>query len=133
MIMLNYNEVIVGNVTKQELVLEVAKRTGLTQAEIKISVEQFLNSLSEMIVEGQSIEIRGFGTFYTKLRKPRPARNPRTGQVIELGERVVPLFKFSNELKKRIDSDEKVSPIINSNVSNKNNSSEDSEDDSLIY
>lgn len=91
-----------SNTTKHDLIADVSKFTGLTQAETKIVVEELLESISIILESGKSIEIRGFGTFYTKIRKPRPARNPKTGEVVPLLKRIVPLFKYSNELKKKI-------------------------------
>lgn len=92
-----------GNITKQDLVSEVSKNTGLTQADTKIAIEEFLSAVAGILSGGNNIEIRGFGTFLTKTRKPRPARNPKTGEVVPLSERVVPLFKFSGDLRKKID------------------------------
>ena len=91
-----------ANSTKHDLVSAVSKNTGLTQADTKIVVEEFLEAVSTILEENKTIEIRGFGTFYTKIRKPRPARNPKTGDVVPLPKRIVPLFKYSNELKKII-------------------------------
>ena len=90
------------NVTKQDLVNEVSRATGLTQVDTKVAVEEFLTRVQALLSDNKTIEIRGFGTFYTKVRKPRPARNPKTGQVVPLFERVVPLFKFSSDIKKRV-------------------------------
>ncbi|MBL8025333.1 MAG: integration host factor subunit beta [Fibrobacteres bacterium] len=92
-----------ANVTKQDLITEISKNTGLTQSDVKVAVEEFLTVIGETLIKDSSIEIRGFGTFLTKVRKPRPARNPKTGEVVPLLERTVPLFKFSSELKHRID------------------------------
>lgn len=91
-----------ANTTKHDIIASVAKYTGLTQADTKIVVEELLQTVGKILEEGKSIEIRGFGTFYTKERKPRPARNPKTGEVVPLHRRVVPLFKYSSELKKKI-------------------------------
>jgi len=92
----------VPNTTKHDLIVDVSKSTGLTQADTKIVVEEFLGIVSEILETGKNIEIRGFGTFYTKVRKPRPARNPKTGDVVPLLKRIVPLFKYSNEFKDSI-------------------------------
>jgi nucleoid DNA-binding protein len=92
----------VANTTKHDLIAEVSRFTGLTQGDTKIVVEELLETIASTLEQGNSIEIRGFGTFYTKVRKPRPARNPKTGEVIPLKKRVVPLFKFSGELKKAV-------------------------------
>ncbi|MFP4416445.1 MAG: HU family DNA-binding protein [Fibrobacterota bacterium] len=91
-----------ANTTKHDLIASVSKFTGLTQADTKIVVEELLETLSKYLEENKTIEIRGFGTFYTKVRKPRPARNPKTGEVVPLKRRMVPLFKYSNEMKNRI-------------------------------
>jgi nucleoid DNA-binding protein len=91
-----------SNTTKHDLIVDVAKATGLTQADTKIVVEELLETVSKNLEMGKNIEIRGFGTFYTKVRKPRPARNPKTGEVVPLLRRVVPLFKYSSEFKTAI-------------------------------
>ena len=93
-----------ANVTKQSLVQEIAKSTGFVRNDIKIVVEQFLDLLGEKLIEGNTIEIRGFGTFACKPRKARPARNPRTGETVLINERLVPTFKFSNDIKDKINS-----------------------------
>jgi integration host factor subunit beta len=90
------------NTTKHDLIVDVSKKTGLTQADTKIVVEDLIETVSKILETGANIEVRGFGTFYAKVRKPRPARNPKTGEVVPLKKRVVPLFKYSSELKKRI-------------------------------
>ncbi|MCL2181846.1 MAG: integration host factor subunit beta [Chitinispirillia bacterium] len=90
------------NTTKHGLIASVARATGLTQAEIRIAVEELLEVFAEELAKGRTIELRGFGTFYVRERKARPARNPKTGEVVPLDKRVVPLFKYSAELRKRI-------------------------------
>ena len=91
-----------SNATKHDLVASVSNFTGLTQADTRIVVEQLLETIADYLEKNRTIEIRGFGTFYTKIRKPRPARNPKTGEVVPLKRRRVPLFKYSSELKKQI-------------------------------
>lgn len=90
------------NTTKHDLIATVSKQTGLTQSDTKIVVEELLETISKFLEGQKSIEIRGFGTFYTKMRKPRPARNPKTGEVVPLYRRLVPLFKYSGDMKKKI-------------------------------
>ena len=92
------------NVTKQSLILDIAKSTGLARNDIKVVVEQFLDLVGEKLIDGNTIEIRGFGTFACKPRKARPARNPRTGETVLIEERLVPTFKFSNDIKDKINS-----------------------------
>jgi integration host factor subunit beta len=90
------------NTTKHDLITKVAESTGLTQSDTKIVVEELLGTICKFLEGQNSIEIRGFGTFYTKMRKPRPARNPKTGEVVPLNKRLVPLFKYSGDMKKKI-------------------------------
>lgn len=90
------------NVTKQDLILDIAQSTGFIRNDIRNVVESFFSLVGDTLSQGDSIEIRGFGTFSIKERKSRPARNPRTGEVVLLQDRLVPLFKFSAELKERI-------------------------------
>jgi len=92
-----------SNVTKQSLAIDVAKMTGIPQVDVKIVVEQTLEALKENLIAGQSIEIRGFGTFATRNRKGRIARNPKKpDQTVMLPIRRVPTFKFSANLKSKI-------------------------------
>lgn len=100
------------NATKHDLIADVAKQTGLTQSDTKIVVEELLETISKFLEQQKSIEIRGFGTFFTKMRKPRPARNPKTGEVVPLYRRLVPLFKYSGDMKRKIcESVLKKSPV----------------------
>jgi nucleoid DNA-binding protein len=90
------------NTTKRDLIAQVAEQTGFMQSETKIVIDELLETISRFLEEQDSIEIRGFGTFYTQMRKPRPARNPRTGEIVLLNRRLVPLFKYSGDMKEKI-------------------------------
>ena len=85
--------------TKADLVDEIASRTGFSKKEVAITVDEFLQAVSRALSGGNHIEIRGFGTFKLKERKPRMARNPRTGESVPVDSRMVPVFKVSRELK----------------------------------
>jgi nucleoid DNA-binding protein len=90
--------------TKRDLVNQISVQTGLTQIDAKIVVEELLSTIGDVLSENKNIEIRGFGTFIPKERKPRPARNIRTGEVVPLKKRIVPIFRYSAELKKKVDN-----------------------------
>lgn len=92
------------NVTKAELVDIVAEQTGLTKLEVKAVVEGFLNGIKEAMSDKRRIEIRGFGVFNIKSRKARIARNPRTGETVELEGRFAPVFKASNDFIVEVDA-----------------------------
>lgn len=105
-----------ANITKQALIQEIAKSTGFVRNDIKTVIEQFLDLLGEKLIEGNTIEIRGFGTFACKPRKARPARNPRTGETVLIEERMVPSFKFSNDIKDKINSIEALVEGVNAKL-----------------
>jgi integration host factor subunit beta len=62
-------------------------------------VDAFLDAIKDALKEQKNIEVRGFGTFKIRNRKTRMARNPRTGEPVEVSARPVPVFKPSKELR----------------------------------
>lgn len=89
-----------ANITKKDIVEEIAVRTGLTQVDTKIIVECFLDSIAKAMIEGKNIEIRGFGRFKVREKRARTARNPRTGEPVHVEAGIKPVFEASKELKK---------------------------------
>ena len=88
--------------TKADLVEIVAERSGFTKTDVHVICDMLLYVIKEVMSEGHNIEIRRFGTFKLKIRRPRMARNPKTGEPVPITERVVPVFKPSNEFKNMI-------------------------------
>lgn len=88
--------------TKADLVEEVADKTGLTKKDAAIAVDSLIEAISQALTDGKNIEIRGFGSFKVKSRKGRMARNPRTGEQVQVPARDVPVFKPSKDLKGRV-------------------------------
>jgi DNA-binding protein HU-beta/integration host factor subunit beta len=91
-----------ANVTKKDLVNEISSRTGLPQTETKKIVECFLDSVARSLIEGNNIEIRGFGRFKIRDRGGYKAHNPRTGEAIEVIAGKKPIFEPSKEWKKEL-------------------------------
>ncbi len=91
-----------GNVTKKEIVETIAEQTGITQVDIKVVIECFLEAVAQSLQTGRNIEIRGFGRFKVKPKKARKARNPRTGDPVFVEAGTKPIFEASNELKTRV-------------------------------
>ncbi len=89
--------------TKADIVDKVARGTGLTKLETEAIIEGFLNTVIQALKEGNRIEIRGFGSYKVKKKNARMARNPRTGEQVEVEEHYVPVFKFSRDFKKAVD------------------------------
>ena len=65
-----------------------------------------LDALSEALVKGDRIEIRGFGSFSLNYRPPRVGRNPKSGDKVSVPEKWVPHFKAGKELRERVDKAE---------------------------
>ena len=66
---------------------------------ISAVVNNFFDVMKENIANGKHIELRGFGTFETKIREPRKALNPRTKEVVDVKRHAVPIFRPGRELK----------------------------------
>ena len=90
--------------TKADLVEQVAEAIGpgVTKKDCALVTDAFLNAVKRALADGENIEIRGFGTFKVRRRKTRMARNPRTGDPVEVPERRVPVFKPSKQLRDRV-------------------------------
>ena len=71
--------------TKSVLIEKVAEKVeGLTRNQTEIVVETVFESIKKALMHGEKIEIRGFGNFRLKTRNPRKARNPKTGETVEV-------------------------------------------------
>ena len=90
--------------TKADLVEQVAEAIGpgITKKDCALVVDGFLGAVKSALANGHNIEIRGFGTFKVRKRKTRMARNPRTGESVEVPSRAVPVFKPSKHLRSRV-------------------------------
>lgn len=90
--------------TKADLVEQVTEAIGpgITKKDCALVVDGFLNAVKAALAGGEHIEIRGFGTFKVRHRKARTARNPRTGEPVEVPARKVPVFKPSKQFRKKV-------------------------------
>jgi integration host factor subunit beta len=91
--------------TKADLIEEVSRLAELTRKDSEIIVETIFDSVVRSLRSGDKIEIRGFGSFRTRQRKPRVGRNPKTGARVEVPAKKIPYFKPSKELKDVINHD----------------------------
>ncbi|HIF38839.1 MAG TPA: integration host factor subunit beta [Gemmatimonadetes bacterium] len=91
--------------TKADLVEEVMEviGPGVTKKDCALILEGFLSAAKRGLEKGEAIEIRGFGTLAVRKRKGRMARNPRTGEAVEVPARSVPVFKPSKHLRSQIE------------------------------
>ncbi len=90
--------------TKADIVDQIAKATGLTKIETKAVVDGVFATIINAVSSGKRIELRGFGVYKHKARKPRMARNPKTGELVPLDERYVPVFKPSPDFLAKVNN-----------------------------
>jgi len=88
--------------TKRALVQKVSEKLRLTQLQTKDIVQHVLDSISETFVEEGRIELRNFGVFEVRKRKPRKARNPKTGEAVKVKEKSVVVFKSGKALNETL-------------------------------
>jgi integration host factor subunit beta len=89
--------------TRSDLVELLAEHIGqLTHRDAEAAVKTILDAMSDALVSGHRIEIRGFGSFSITRRPPRMGRNPRTGEKVPIPERRVPHFKPGKALRQAI-------------------------------
>ena len=90
--------------TKADLVEQVVDVVGprVAKKECRLVVDAFLAAVKDALERGEGIEIRGFGTFKVRHRKARTARNPKTGEPVEVPARAAPVFQPSVFLRDRV-------------------------------
>ncbi|MGB6370673.1 MAG: HU family DNA-binding protein [Atribacterota bacterium] len=88
--------------SKEELIAKVASDTGYTKKATKKAVDSVFDNILETVSTGNMIRLRGFGTFGIRKRASRMARNPRTGEKIQVKAINVPFFKPVKKLKEKV-------------------------------
>ena len=91
-----------GTLTKREIVLNISNETGLVQHQVFDVVQKTLDQIVEALARGDNIELRNFGVFEVKRRKARKARNPRTGDKVDVAPKNVVTFKPGKEMEERV-------------------------------
>ena len=88
--------------TKKEIVKTISDKIGLTQLKTKEIVQQTFDAIVDTLVEERRIELRNFGVFEVKKRAARKARNPRTGERVDVAEKYVVTFKPGKEMEEKV-------------------------------
>jgi integration host factor subunit beta len=93
--------------TRSALIEKVAQKVDwLTLKQTEIVIETVFDSIKEALKRGEKIEIRGFGNFRLKERRARKARNPKTGDSVDVPEKMAVRFKAGKELKETLNAPE---------------------------
>lgn len=88
--------------TKKEIVKQISEHLGLTQLKTKEIVQKTFDAIIETLLSEKRIELRNFGVFEVKRRKARKARNPRTGERVDVAPKYVVTFKPGKEMEERV-------------------------------
>jgi len=101
---------------RSTLIFELAlKYKYLNHPQVERMVEQVFKHMANVLSQGQRIELRNFGTWAVKTRKPRIARNPRTGEKISVSEKKTIGFRMAKLLKFKMNKDRFLSQNVNTN------------------
>ena len=91
--------------TKSELILKItSKNPYLYNKDVYKIIDTLFNCVTKALKDGDRVELRGFGTFSTKIRNARIGRNPKTGEPVAIPQKKMPFFKMGKSMKERINS-----------------------------
>ena len=88
--------------TKKDIVKAISEQIGMTQLKTKEIVQQTFYAIIDTLVREHRIELRNFGVFEVKKRAARKARNPRTGERVDVAEKYVVTFKPGKEMEEKV-------------------------------
>ena len=89
--------------TKSELIERLSYQNGtVTKKEAELIVNTIFDSIGDALIDGDRVEIRGFGSFTIRERNSREARNPKSGEVVKIPCKKTPFFKTGKELRERV-------------------------------
>jgi len=92
------------DMTKNELIKKVSEKyKAYSRDDLALVVDTILQSMIDAMKKSERIEVRGFGAFTIRERKPRIGRNPKSGEKVTLNNRRVPFFKTGKELRLKVD------------------------------
>lgn len=90
------------NMTKADMVAEIANRTGVDKAVVRSIIVEWMRLIKESLLHGFTIQLRGFGTFHAKQRATKKARNINKGTTIVIPAHKFPCFKPGREFIEQI-------------------------------
>jgi len=85
--------------TKKDIVCSISEKIAVSQVQTKEIVQNTLDAIIETLAENGRIELRNFGVFEVKRRKPRNARNPKTGELVRVPAKYVVSFKPGKKME----------------------------------
>ena len=88
--------------TKKDMAKAIADEMGFTRPQVQHIVQRVFDGIIDALVNEGRIELRNFGVFEVRKRKPRQARNPRTGEKVSVPARAVVTFKPGREMEEKV-------------------------------
>ena len=88
--------------TKAEIVSQVADDIFVTRKEADLIVSTVLESIMDSLLIGDKVELRGFGSFRTRKRAARMGRNPKSGEPVEVPQKIIPFFRPGKQLREAV-------------------------------
>jgi nucleoid DNA-binding protein len=88
--------------TKRDMARVIAEEQGIPTTAVLAIIQRVLDGIIETLMSEGRIELRNFGVFEVRKRKPRQARNLRTGEKVSVPEKVVVTFKTGREMEERV-------------------------------
>ena len=96
-----------ATMTKSDLIKRLAEANPhLYTRDIERIVTTVFDQIGAALARGDRVELRGFGAFSVRARDARTGRNPRTGDEVQVPDKVVPYFKTGKELRERLNLDD---------------------------
>jgi integration host factor subunit beta len=91
-----------SSMNKIDIVNHLSEQINLNQKVAKVVVDTIIDSIKKAIIEGERVEIRGFGSFSLRSYKPYKGRNPKNGDIVDVPGKKLPYFKVGKELKESV-------------------------------
>jgi len=91
-----------NKMTKADIVAEISKRTGLDKHSVMLTVEAFMDTVKENLINDENVYLRGFGSFILKKRAQKTARNISKNTTIIIPEHNIPAFKPAKTFMKSV-------------------------------
>ncbi len=89
---------------KTELIEAVVKEAGLKKKDAEAAVSAVIGAIEDTLKKGEKVQLVGFGTFETKMRKAREGRNPKTGEAIKIEASKYPAFSAGKAFKDAVNA-----------------------------
>ncbi len=94
-----------NSINKSEFINKLNNRCDeVSDSDVEFAVNEILMMMKNTLAKGERVEVRGFGSFNLNYRKPRTARNPKTGEQVKVGAKAIPHFKPGKALRESVNA-----------------------------